>query len=1139
MAKRKTASGGDALSTPRPVKKAKPETTSSPVQHAVLRQYYADVRTLRGYVLAKLPSSSRIRRKKIESVGLSGKATCNQTELVLGLLLDTTLVACCDPVKLATGKAPNLRWQQWLAFSHKGGDQSSVTPSDGLKGSDHLQDQILDFMVWHLLPDAEPGRSWADKHLLCDGFRKYPSEHAKMVIPGNLYEHFPNRRVETLRRHPWPQLLMLLGKDAERIMIDLLGDCAIFLPVKAGKDNLYQLSGTPISALRPLASEDAHSPGSETVSASKGAVERRPVEISFARNRMLYARAALNAKGNIRFGLRHIHVLNRFPFRPHGSPSEEAQCLEPATNAPNEDDSVVHIMMYIFPRQFGLHNVFTSEVDRRKTAQTFQDYTLREEEIAKKFPVTVEKSRHAAKHIPKRLRGSLPHLIQRLQVLHGRCAYAPMLQHYCPVLEKVTLEKQKRPNSSKNSQRTLEQPQPTPASSVPQYDSLVELATPSSAVSAFCQAVLSKVVPNELWGNGPAQEHNKKCFLKHVHQFIHLRRFEIMCLHGVMQGMKIQDIEWLAPPGLAGQKCSQSDMRKRLEIFYELLYYLFDSLLIPLIRSNFYVTESSVHRFRLFFFRHDVWRHIAEPAMASLKAKMFEEVAFTEAELKALKRREIGFGQLRLLPKQGTMRPIMNLKRRPMHPEKKTLGKSINSIVEPVSIMLKLEKSLNPSFLGSSMFCVNDIYPRIKVFKARLGSSPPPLYFAKVDVKAAFDTIPQDAVLDMVGRIPTQSGYFTSKHVEVSPLETDNCKTMKRWHNTGRIPSDKTGFLARLVAAPTTVTRSNAVFSDSAAEWLHRTPKLLALTHEHIKRNLVRIGKKYYRQKTGIPQGSVLSSTLCNYFYAELERTHLAFLSDEGSLLMRLIDDFLLITTDRRKAARFIQVMHRGVPKYGVTVSQGKSLVNFPITIDGTPVPVIDSKTSGFPYCGLAIDCATLDIRKQRDGVGKDPVIFNALTVDYSRHPGSNFKRKVLKAFKIQSHWMYFDTTHNSRQAVLVNAYTAFVETATKMWAHVRCLPKQKRPGLPLFADTITTLADVAHLLLTSKSRKQRYPGYTCSIKKGELSWLAMFACRKVLLKRQSGYKEVIAWLESKIQHLSSEKGLDCKGLVRTVERYQ
>lgn len=33
---------------------------------------------------------------------------------------------------------------------------------------------------------------------------------------------------------------------------------------------------------------------------------RQPSSITFVRNRMMHARAALNAKGEVRFGLRHI-----------------------------------------------------------------------------------------------------------------------------------------------------------------------------------------------------------------------------------------------------------------------------------------------------------------------------------------------------------------------------------------------------------------------------------------------------------------------------------------------------------------------------------------------------------------------------------------------------------------------------------------------------------------------------------------------------------------------------------------------------------------------------------------------------------------------------------------------------------------
>jgi telomerase reverse transcriptase len=41
--------------------------------------------------------------------------------------------------------------------------------------------------------------------------------------------------------------------------------------------------------------------------------------------------------------------------------------------------------------------------------------------------------------------------------------------------------------------------------------------------------------------------------------------------------------------------------------------------------------------------------------------------------------------------------------------------------------------------------------------------------------------------------------------------------------------------------------------------------------------------------------------------------------------------------------------------------------------------------------------------------------------------------------------------------------------------------------------DTIKALVDVAFVLLTSRARRERYPGYVCSVKKGEVAWYVLF----------------------------------------------
>ena len=108
----------------------------------------------------------------------------------------------------------------------------------------------MDFTIWLLFSRDKKGAA-RPKHLLCDGFRKSTGLNVqrqgdlggnKSSIPG-LFAVFPNHHADTLKRPPWPELLVLLGKSGERIMVDLLLDCGIFVAVSAGTGNMWQLSG--------------------------------------------------------------------------------------------------------------------------------------------------------------------------------------------------------------------------------------------------------------------------------------------------------------------------------------------------------------------------------------------------------------------------------------------------------------------------------------------------------------------------------------------------------------------------------------------------------------------------------------------------------------------------------------------------------------------------------------------------------------------------------------------------------------------------------------------------------------------------------------------------------------------------------
>ena len=74
---------------------------------------------------------------------------------------------------------------------------------------------------------------------------------------------------------------------------------------------------------------------------------------------------------------------------------------------------------------------------------------------------------------------------------------------------------------------------------LPAKPSLMDHASPSSFVASFCVAVMRHLIPNEFWGNGEEQTHNRDVFIANVKKFVHLRRFESMTLHEVTQGIKV------------------------------------------------------------------------------------------------------------------------------------------------------------------------------------------------------------------------------------------------------------------------------------------------------------------------------------------------------------------------------------------------------------------------------------------------------------------------------------------------------------------------------------------------------------------------------------------------------------------------
>lgn len=177
--------------------------------------------------------------------------------------------------------------------------------------------------------------------------------------------------------------------------------------------------------------------------------------------------------------------------------------------------------------------------------------------------------------------------------------------------------------------------------------------------------------------------------------------------------------------------------------------------------------------------------------------------------------------------------------------------------------------------------------------------------------------------------------------------------------------------------------------------------KELYLTlNEHVKRNVLRLGNKFYLQNFGIPQGSVLSSLLCSFYYGHMDR-HVIFPFLEKSslptteyasrkdtchdisaapsgieldaipspkyMLLRFIDDFLFLSTSKQQASSFLSRLQRGFHDYNCYMNEDKFGVNFDIghisRLSSNRIYVGDDGLSFIRWSGLLINCCSLEVQ--------------------------------------------------------------------------------------------------------------------------------------------------------------------------------
>ncbi|KAG0212584.1 hypothetical protein BGX28_006020 [Mortierella sp. GBA30] len=347
--------------------------------------------------------------------------------------------------------------------------------------------------------------------------------------------------------------------------------------------------------------------------------------------------------------------------------------------------------------------------------------------------------------------------------------------------------------------------------------------------------------------------------------FIRLRKYEALSLQYVLHEFRTSDCTWLQDtrlrtPDSPVAHIPQTASMKQREILHEFVYWLFNGFLVPLLKSAFYITDSSFQRNKIGYYRHGLWHLISQHAMKMTKENML--IKMEPYEVTVCSRPYAG---IRFLPKENDLRPITNLGRKSpktVNGVTPTDTNSINRRLRNPKLVLDYEMARGPSAQGRSATGFRDLYCRIRQAKDKLvgtaTSNLPKLYMVKVDIKKSFDSINQEKLLSIIESTLREEKYTIHQHCKVIPVKG---RIAKRFLPNATAPSELPPFLD--YARSQAETSKHAVLVDKVVHTYERKALILNQIREHIKENIVKFGRRFYRQTTGIPQGSVLSPALC------------------------------------------------------------------------------------------------------------------------------------------------------------------------------------------------------------------------------------------------------------------------------------
>jgi len=214
-----------------------------------------------------------------------------------------------------------------------------------------------------------------------------------------------------------------------------------------------------------------------------------------------------------------------------------------------------------------------------------------------------------------------------------------------------------------------------------------------------------------------------------------------------------------------------------------------------------------------------------------------------------------------------------------------------------------------------------------------------------------------------------------------------------------------------------------AVSCDGVSRWFFSTERVKGMINDVVLSNLVKTPYGLVRQTRGVPQGSILSSMLCNLYFGTFdgEKNSWKELDDGVDLLLRLVDDYCLLTPDAARAQRFVATMHSKDEEWGAEVNVDKTKTS------------LNQQDCWVPWCGILFHFPSGRLR-----VNFEKTLNNvAVPIESSR---GGLARMMRAALGVKLHPLFLDPLFQSPTECAINICQILVVCAKRyhMWVSKR-----------------------------------------------------------------------------------------------------